>query len=60
LLDRFKVAGVIATWWDENKFDSKTLIAQGFEGLADGWMNIIEAAMEEVRGITLTWPMKKI
>ncbi|RLF58277.1 MAG: hypothetical protein DRN37_05220 [Thermoplasmata archaeon] len=50
LLDRFKVAGVIATWWNENKFDLKTLIAQGFNGLMDGWVDTIEAAMEETKG----------
>jgi type I restriction enzyme M protein len=50
LLDRFKVAGVIATWWNENKFDLKTLIAQGFGGLVDGWVDTIEAAMEETNG----------
>jgi type I restriction enzyme M protein len=50
LLDRFKVAGVIATWWNENKFDLKTLIAQGFGGLVDGWVDTIEAAMEEAKG----------
>ena len=49
LLDRFKVAGVIATWWNENKFDLKTLIAQGFNGLMDGWVDTIEAAMEETK-----------
>ncbi|MEA2014664.1 MAG: N-6 DNA methylase, partial [Thermodesulfobacteriota bacterium] len=50
LLDRFKVAGVIATWWNENKFDFKTLIAQGFGGLMDGWVDTIEATMEEAKG----------
>jgi len=50
LLDRFKVAGVIATWWNENKFDLKTLIAQGFGGLVDGWVDTIEAVMEETKG----------
>ncbi len=50
LLDRFKVAGVIATWWNENKFDFKTLIAQGFGGLADGWVDTIEATMDENKG----------
>jgi len=44
------VAGVIATWWNENKFDLKTLIAQGIGGLIDGWVDTIEATMEEHRG----------
>jgi len=50
LLDRFKVAGVIATWWNEKKFDLKTLIAQGFGGLVHGWVDTIEATMDENRG----------
>jgi len=50
LLDRFKVAGVMATWWNDKKFDLKTLIAQGFGGLVEGWGDTIEAAMEEMRG----------
>ena len=41
---------MIATWWNENKFDFKTLIAQGFGGLVDGWVDTIEAAMEEAKG----------
>jgi len=34
LLDRFKVAGVIATWWDENKFVSKPSLPRV---LGDWW-----------------------
>jgi len=50
LLDRFKTAGVIATWWNEILYDLKTLGAQGFEGLVDSWVEAIEAAMEEING----------
>jgi len=50
LLDRFKVAGVVATWWNEKKFDLKTLIAQDFGGLVDGWVDTIEATMDENKG----------
>ena len=50
LLDRFKVAGVIATWWNEIQYDLKTLMAQDFNGLMDGWVDTIEAAMEEAKG----------
>jgi len=50
LLDRFKVAGVIATWWNEIQYDVKTLVAQGFEGLVGGWVDTIEAAMEDEKG----------
>ena len=34
----------------ENKFDLKTLIAQGFGGLIDGLVDTIEAVMEETKG----------
>ncbi len=47
LLDRFKVDGVIASWWNEVQYDLRTLAAQGFEGLVDGWVGTIRAALEE-------------
>ena len=33
LLDRFEVAGVIASWWGETQTDLKTIAARGFVGL---------------------------
>ncbi len=50
LLDRFKVAGVFATWWNETQYDIKTLIAQGFGGLIEGWVDTIGVTMEDARG----------
>lgn len=50
LLDRFKVAGVIATWWNENQYDLKALVAQGFDGLIESWVETIAATLEENRG----------
>ena len=50
LLDRFKVAGVIATWWNEIQYDLKTLVAQDFNGLMDGWVDTIGATMEDAKG----------
>ncbi len=47
LLDRFKVDGVIASWWNEVQYDLRTLAAQGFEGLVDGWVATVRAALEE-------------
>ncbi len=47
LLDRFKVAGVFASWWNEAQFDLKTLAAQGFDGLLDGWVATVKAAVGE-------------
>ncbi|MDP2725705.1 MAG: N-6 DNA methylase, partial [Syntrophales bacterium] len=50
LLDRFKVAGVFASWWNEVQYDLKSLVAQGFGGLLDGWIDTIEDAMEDRKG----------
>jgi len=47
LLDRFKVAGVIATWWNDAQFDLKTLMARDFEGVVEGWVATISHALEE-------------
>lgn len=47
LLDRFQVDGVIASWWSEIQYELKTLAAQGFEGLVDGWVATIRAAIED-------------
>jgi type I restriction enzyme M protein len=46
LLDRFQVAGAIATWWGEAQFDLKTLMARGFEGVVEGWVTTILTALE--------------
>ena len=46
LLDRFKVAGVIAEWWDDQQADFKTLEAQGFNGVVDSWVTSIRDAAE--------------
>jgi type I restriction enzyme M protein len=45
-LDRFKVAGVIAEWWDAQQNDFKTLSAQGFRGVIDSWTTSIRDAAE--------------
>lgn len=47
LLDRFQVAGTVATWWGEDVFDLKTLMARGFEGVVEGWVTTIVTALEE-------------
>ena len=46
MLDRFRVAGVVASWWNEIQFDLKALAARGFEGLIDSWVASIRAAVE--------------
>ncbi|OIP44088.1 MAG: restriction endonuclease subunit M [Deltaproteobacteria bacterium CG2_30_63_29] len=47
LLDRFQVAGAVATWWGESVFDLKTLLARGFEGVVEGWITTIVTALED-------------
>jgi type I restriction enzyme M protein len=46
MLDRYQVAGVVASWWNEIQYDLKTLAAQGFYGLVDSWIASIRASME--------------
>ena len=47
LLDRFQVTGALASWWNEARFDLKTLMARGFPGVVEGWVTTIVTAMEE-------------
>lgn len=46
-LDRFKLAGVIATWWTDALPDFKTLLENGFAGVIDGWVDAIADAVED-------------
>ncbi len=46
-LDRFKLAGVIATWWTETLPDFKTLLENGFPGVIDGWVDAIADAVQD-------------
>lgn len=46
-LDRFKLAGVIATWWTDTLPDFKTLVENGFPGVIDGWVDAIADAVED-------------
>lgn len=47
LLDRFQTAGVIVRWWDAVQFDLRTLAANGFGAIIDGWITTIQAAAED-------------
>lgn len=47
ILDRFKLAGVVATWWTDTLPDLKTLIENGFPGVIDGWVDAIADAVED-------------
>src|SRR4029077_15125442 len=46
-LDRFKLAGVIATWWTDTLPDFKTLLENGFPGVIDGWVDAISDALQD-------------
>lgn len=50
LLDRFQVAGAVATWWGEVVFDLKALVASGFAGVVESWVTTILTALEEGGG----------
>ncbi len=47
LLDRFQVAGVVATWWGDVQNDLKTIAARGFLGLIAAWETSILTAIED-------------
>ncbi|WP_018654149.1 type I restriction-modification system subunit M [Actinomadura flavalba] len=47
LLDRHQLAGAIASWWGEVQYDLKTLAANDFPEVIEGWVSSIEAAFEE-------------
>lgn len=46
-LDRFKLAGVVATWWTDTLPDFKTLVDNGFSGVIDGWVDAIADALAD-------------
>ncbi|MEH2214859.1 hypothetical protein [Nostoc sp.] len=47
LLDRFKVAGVVASWWNEQRYELRTLSESDFGGLVDSWVDTIKDALEQ-------------
>ena len=47
LLDRFQVAGVIASWWGNIQFDFRALASGGFSAVIDGWVTTITTALDD-------------
>ena len=47
MLDRFKVTGILATWWDNDRDEMQTISARGFAELVDGWIDLIQDAIED-------------
>lgn len=47
VLDRFKIIGILATWWDMVRDEIQTISARGFEELVDGWIDLIQDVIED-------------
>ncbi|MEV5407306.1 class I SAM-dependent DNA methyltransferase [Thermopolyspora sp. NPDC052614] len=44
-LDRYALAGAVAGWWYEAKYDLLTLSENGFAGVLDGWVENVETML---------------
>jgi len=55
VVDRFTLAGIIASWWADTLPDFKTLIENGFPGVIDGWIDAIADAVEDEDGVGPTF-----
>jgi type I restriction enzyme M protein len=47
LLDRFQVAGVVASWWGDIQFDLRALAVGGFGSVIDGWVTTVTTALDD-------------
>lgn len=45
LLDRYALAGAVAGWWHEAKYDLLALSENGFAGVLDGWVDNVETLL---------------
>ncbi|MFD4532767.1 N-6 DNA methylase [Kitasatospora sp. NPDC058397] len=45
LLDPYALAGAVAGWWYEAKYDLLTLSENGFAGVLDGWVENVETLL---------------
>ncbi|MEU5189633.1 class I SAM-dependent DNA methyltransferase [Streptomyces klenkii] len=46
LLDEHALAGAVAGWWQDARNDFKALLANGFEGVMEGWVETVETMLE--------------
>jgi type I restriction enzyme M protein len=46
VLDRYQLAGVVASWWGDVQYDIRTLAYHKFSGVVQGWLTTIEAAFD--------------
>ncbi|MCD9880562.1 type I restriction-modification system subunit M [Streptomyces guryensis] len=49
LLDRYALAGAVAGWWHEAKYELMALAGNGFVGVVDGWVETVETMLEPDR-----------
>jgi type I restriction enzyme M protein len=47
ILDRFQLAGAVASWWGDVQYDIKTLAFHKFSGVVQGWVTTIQSAFTE-------------
>ena len=47
MLDPFQVRGIVAGFWNQNRYDFLTLMARGSKGVADAWRTSIVTALED-------------
>ncbi|WP_306370754.1 class I SAM-dependent DNA methyltransferase [Nocardiopsis sp. CC223A] len=45
LLDRYALAGAVAGWWHEAKYDLLALSENGFKGVLEGWVENVETML---------------
>lgn len=45
LLDRYALAGAVAGWWYEAKYDLLALSENGFKGVVDGWVENVDTLL---------------
>jgi len=50
LLDRYKVAGVVVSWWQENEMSARVLRTGGFPAVIDSWITSFRAEIEDEDG----------
>ncbi len=45
LLDRYALAGAVAAWWHEVKYDLQAVSENGFAGTLDGWVENVDTLL---------------
>lgn len=55
MLDRYQLAGVVASWWEDSVPTFLTLVENAFGGVVDSWLTAIADATEEDAAATRTF-----